>query len=87
MTRPIGRFWREESPVSLEVKFLARENSGEEADGRAGVAGVESAPTALQAFGAASGDLHDVFVDFYGRAEGAHAVERAVTVDGGGEMA
>ena len=66
---------------------LAGEDSGEQADGGAGIFGVEGAPTALQAAQAAAGDFDGGAVDLDIRAEGFHAAKRAVAIAGGGEIA
>jgi hypothetical protein len=68
-------------------EVLAGEDSGEEADGGAGIFGVEGAPTAFQTAQAAAGDFDGGAVDLYIRAEGFHAAESAVAIAGGGEMA
>jgi len=68
------------------VEGLSRENTGEEADGGAGIFGVQRAPGALETATAVAGDLNRRAVDRDAGAERLEAAERAVAIAGGREV-
>jgi len=68
-------------------EILPAEDSGEQADGGAGIFRVEGAPRAFQAAEAAAGDFDGATLHFHIRAERLHAAERAVTIARGGKVA
>ena len=86
-TRPIGRFCSELSPVNFVVNSWPGQNSRQQAHGRAGIACIQRTPAAFQAAGTVAGDADHVLVLLHVGAERAHARERAVAIDGGGEVA
>ena len=71
----------------MRSKFLSGKNSRKQAHRRSGVTGVEGAACALQSTEAAAGKAHGVFIDFDFSAQRFHAIEGAVAIGGGGEVA
>jgi len=68
------------------VEGLPRENTGEQADGGAGIFGVERAPGALETATAVAGDLYSRALGRDAGAERLDAAERAVAIAGGREV-
>ena len=67
-------------------EILPGKNAGEQANGGAGISGVEGAPTAFQSAQAVAGDANEIFFNFDFGAQGFHAAEGAVAVGGQREI-